>query len=266
MKFSPLLAATCAAAISMTSGATAQELTSTDSIVQVQLLEGWREPDGSHYAGIEIKLAPGWKTYWRAPGDGGIPTHVSWEGSSNLQGAEIHWPRPGVFRAGGMRSVGYDENVVLPVRVNPLTGADIDARLTLTLGVCKDICIPVQLTLDQILPSTGMADVVTINTALQSLPKSTEAALECTLQQTDDGYTLDVTTLLPEIGGLSETTVLELPGQDVWISEPEFERDEDHISSTVRMVNFSEDKDIDLEDLRMTVLTTTSAVELTGCG
>jgi len=97
--------------------------------------------------------------------------------------------------------------------------------------VCKDICIPVQLTLDQILPSTGMADVVTINTALQSL-----------------------------------TTVLELPGQDVWISEPEFERDEDHISSTVRMVNFSEDKDIDLEDLRMTVLTTTSAVELTGCG
>jgi len=121
MKFSPLLAATCAAAISMTSGATAQELTSTDSIVQVQLLEGWREPDGSHYAGIEIKLAPGWKTYWRAPGDGGIPTHVSWEGSSNLQGAEIHWPRPGVFRAGGMRSVGYDENVVLPVPVPILT-------------------------------------------------------------------------------------------------------------------------------------------------
>ncbi len=245
--------------------ASAQVVETTDSIVQVNLLEGWRQADGSHYTGIEIKLAPGWKTYWRAPGDGGVPTRMSWEGSRNLKNAEIHWPRPGIFRESGMRSVGYDETVVLPVHINSEQAGDIDAQLTLTLGVCKDICIPVSVALDQRLPSEGAADVAMINSALDELPEIAEAALDCTLYPTEDGYRLDVATMLPELDGLSETAVVELPGQDVWISEPDFDRDENWIVSTVQMVNFKQDAQIDLEDLRMTVLTTTSAVELTGC-
>ncbi len=265
MKPACLLAATFAVATLPTTSASAQVVETADSIVQVDLLEGWRQEDGSHYAGIEIKLAPGWKTYWRAPGDGGIPTKVSWEGSINLKDAEIHWPRPGIFREGGMRSVGYDENVVLPVHVDPKQAGDIDAHLTLTLGVCKDICIPVKVTLDQLLPSVGAADVATINSAIDEIPKVADAALDCTLYPTEDGYRLDVATMLPALDGLSETAVVELPGQDVWISEPEFDRDENWIVSTVSMVNFAKTNPINLDDLRMTVLTTTSAVELTGC-
>lgn len=260
-----LLAASIAASLLPLTSAFAQELETTDSIVQVRLLEGWREPDGSHYAGIQISLAPGWRTYWRAPGDGGIPTHVSWEGSSNMKDAQIHWPRPGVFRTAGMRSVGYSDNVVLPVHVDPRTAGDIDARLTLTLGVCKDICIPVRLTLDQTLPSEGSAEVTPITAALDMLPQKADASLYCTIHQTDEGYKLDLAAMLPQLDGRGETAVVELPGQDVWISEPDFNRDDDWIISTVRMVDFSKADQIDLANLRMTVLTTTSAVELTGC-
>jgi DsbC/DsbD-like thiol-disulfide interchange protein len=245
--------------------AAAQEYATTDSIVQVELLEGWREPDGSHYAGIQINLAPGWRTYWRAPGDGGIPTRVSWEGSNNLKDAQIHWPRPGVFRSSGMRSVGYDGSVVLPVHVAPETAGDIDAQLTLTLGVCKDVCIPVRVTLDQTLPSEGAANIAMINGALEALPEKADASLSCAIQTTEEGYKLAVSAMLPELDGRGETSVVELPGQDVWISEPVFDRNEDWIISTVRMINFSESDQIDLDALRMTVLTTTSAVELTGC-
>jgi len=259
------LAASLAASLLPLAPASAQEYPSTDSIVQVQLLEGWRDADGSHYAGIKINLAPGWKTYWRAPGDGGIPTHVSWEGSSNLKEAQIHWPRPGVFRTAGLRSVGYDESVVLPVHVDPETSGDIDAQLTLTLGVCKDICIPVRVTLDQTLPSEGAANIAMINGALDTLPEKADASLSCAIHTTDEGYRLSVSAMLPELDGRGETAVVELPGQDVWISEPVFDRDNDKISSTVRMVDFSESDQIDLAALRMTVLTTTSAVELTGC-
>jgi len=260
-----ILAAFVAASLLPLAPAAAQEYASTDSIVQVQLLEGWRDEDGSHYAGIKINLAPGWKTYWRAPGDGGIPTHVSWEGSSNLKNAQIHWPRPGVFRTSGMRSVGYDESVVLPVNVAPETAGDIDAQLTLTLGVCKDICIPVRVTLDQTLPSEGAANIAMINGALDTLPEKADTSLSCAIHTTEEGYRLDVSAMLPKLDGRGETAVVELPGQDVWISEPDFDRDEDWIISTVRMIDLSEGDQIDLDALRMTVLTTTSAVELTGC-
>ena len=84
----------------------AQEYSTTDSVVTVELLDGWRDVDGTHFAGIEITLAPGWKTYWRAPGDGGLPTSLNWSRSSNLQTAKVHWPRPDVFRVAGLRSIG----------------------------------------------------------------------------------------------------------------------------------------------------------------
>ena len=56
------------------------------------LLTGWRLEDGRHAAAIRIRLDPGWKTYWRAPGDGGIPPSFDWQGARNLAGWSVHWP------------------------------------------------------------------------------------------------------------------------------------------------------------------------------
>ena len=61
-------------------GAAQGMATAQDAVEGVALIAGWRQADGSRLAGIEIRLAPGWHTYWRAPGSAGIPPTFDWSG------------------------------------------------------------------------------------------------------------------------------------------------------------------------------------------
>lgn len=257
-------AALCLAAHG-TAPAAAQVVESVDSVVSVTMLDGWREPDGTHIAGIKITLAPGWKTYWRAPGDGGIPTSASWAGSRNLADVRVHWPRPQVFRTFGLRSVGYADQVVLPVHLAPETRGDIDARLSLRLGVCNEICLPVDVALQARLSEGKTEGAAYIKSALADQPRPHDARLSCTLTQRDDEYWLEVVTNLPPPDGLAETSVIELADRRIWVSEPRFMRDDNWVISQVRLVPQSPVAKPDLSTLRMTLLTTTEAVELEGC-
>ncbi len=67
------------------------------------------------FAGIEIRLAPKWKTYWRTPGDTGIPPYFDWSGSENLKSAEVMYPVPGRFQDPTGMTIGYKSQVTLPV-------------------------------------------------------------------------------------------------------------------------------------------------------
>lgn len=101
--------------------------------------------------GIEIKLEPGWKTYWRSPGEGGMPPRFDWGGSANLANVAVAWPAPKRFEIGGLESVGYADHVILPLDV-ALTqpGEPLAVRLSLQYAVCRQICMLVEakLTLD----------------------------------------------------------------------------------------------------------------------
>ncbi|MBA4791984.1 MAG: hypothetical protein H2042_19955 [Rhizobiales bacterium] len=109
--------------------------------------------DGALEAGIEIRLAPGWKTYWRYPGDSGIPPRFDWSGSRNVRAAQVDFPAPRRFSDGASGfSIGYKSGaVILPVRV-ALEAADKPTRIDLSLdfAVCEALCVPAhaQLTLD----------------------------------------------------------------------------------------------------------------------
>jgi suppressor for copper-sensitivity B len=112
--------------------------------------------------GLEFDMAPGWKIYWRSPGDAGYPPAIDWRGSENLAGAEILWPAPRRFSVLGIDTVGYEGKVVLPIAARP---ADPAAPLHLHAAVdfltCREICIPYQaaLTLDGTAPSwSGLID------------------------------------------------------------------------------------------------------------
>jgi len=93
--------------------------------------------------GLEFKLKPGWKIYWRSPGAAGFPPHLDWTGSENLAAATMAWPAPRRFSVLGLDTLGYHDAVVFPLTVRPSTPA---APLKLALKVdyltCKDICIP----------------------------------------------------------------------------------------------------------------------------
>jgi suppressor for copper-sensitivity B len=93
--------------------------------------------------GLQIQLNPGWKTYWRYPGDAGIPPRLDWSGSENLKSADIRWPLPEQFEAYGFSSWGYRREVVFPIDIKlQETGKRLDLKLHLLLGICEDVCIP----------------------------------------------------------------------------------------------------------------------------
>lgn len=101
------------------------------------------ETDGL-WAMVDIKVAPGWKTYWRNPGDAGIPARFDWTGSINLKAAYVSWPAPKRFHDGYAFSIGYGEpGVVLPVRIEPENpDRPVSLSLQLDYAVCERICIP----------------------------------------------------------------------------------------------------------------------------
>jgi len=99
--------------------------------------------DGTLSLGLEISLEPGWKTYWRHPGEAGLPPEIDLSGSTNLAGATIDFPAPRRFVDGGATSIGYSGDVVLPIRLTPEDPAlpvMVDARVH--YGACKELCVP----------------------------------------------------------------------------------------------------------------------------
>jgi len=111
-------------------------------------------------AGIEIKLDPGWHTYWRDPGDSGAPPSFDFSGSENVKSVNVLWPAPERFPDGaGGNSIGYHNHVVLPLHVVAVESEKQTAlRLKLAYDVCSNICIPVESNLVLSLGGDGAED------------------------------------------------------------------------------------------------------------
>ncbi len=108
---------------------------------------------GTINAGLHLKLGEGWKTYWKSPGEVGIPPKVTWDGSENVRDVQLHWPAPIRFRAFGIENFGYQDEVVFPLTVSLDTpGAPIDLKASVAVLVCSDVCVPIEFPLDLSLP------------------------------------------------------------------------------------------------------------------
>jgi DsbC/DsbD-like thiol-disulfide interchange protein len=94
-------------------------------------------------AGVEIRLAPGWHTYWRYPGDSGVPPQFDFKASTNVKEVRAFWPAPQRLSEAGSTSIGYVDDVILPLRVVPLDAAKpVALRLKLAYAVCNKLCVP----------------------------------------------------------------------------------------------------------------------------
>jgi DsbC/DsbD-like thiol-disulfide interchange protein len=114
---------------------------------------------GNWSAGLEIRLADGWKTYWRMPGESGVPPALDWSGSQNLGGLSMEWPAPHRFYDAAGETIGYENQVVFPLRLLPLSdGAPVILDLKLFYAACKDICVPAEAHLVIELPPDGRGD------------------------------------------------------------------------------------------------------------
>src|ERR1051326_3471277 len=127
-------------------------------------------------AGVEMRFAPGWHTYWRYPGASGVPPRFDFTGSENVKTVSVLWPAPVVFADGAAgRSIGYIEHVLFPLRV-VARDASKPALLRLNLGyaICRELCQPAEANLTLALPvrANATAHDATLAAAEARVPRS----------------------------------------------------------------------------------------------
>ncbi len=243
--------------------------TTQDDVLSAGILPGWEMPNGHHMAALQLNLAPGWKTYWRAPGDAGIPPIFDWSGSQNVKSVQIHWPSPSVFHNNGMQTIGYHEALTLPVEVTPIDpGKPIDLRAKIDLGVCDKICMPANVTLSAKLIGSGVGDDA-IRAALKSVPLTAQQAglkaISCKVEPIDDGLRLTASIALAP-RGKNETVAFETGDASVWVGEAQTSRTGNTLTSVTDLVaNNGAPFALDRSGVTVTVLGEGRAVEIAGC-
>ncbi len=239
-------------------------------VLRAELVDGWQTTAGTEMAALHLVLAPGWKTYWRAPGEAGIPPRFDWSGSENLASVAFHWPRPEIFDLNGLRTFGYHDELVLPIELTPRDRArPIRVRVGVDIGVCDDICVPMSLDLSGDLAPRG-ALVAAIRQALADAPEPAAAAglsaARCDAEPIRDGMRLTSRLTLPSVGP-DELAVFELSDQTIWISPADTRRSGAELRATADLVPATAKPfAVNRSDIRITIFGGTGrVVELQGC-
>ena len=265
-----LLAALTALAASLGAASAQFSYEVPDDVVEARVLPGWTTQDGTRMTALHLSLAPGWKTYWRAPGDAGIPALFDWSGSANLAGVRLHWPAPRIFDTYGVRTIGYADELVLPMELRPARpGAPIRLEATIDLGVCEAVCIPTRLEVSADLDGSGGMDPA-IRAALAARPMTAERAgvrgVRCTLSPLPDGLRLDAEIRMPDAGG-AEIALVETGDPAIWVAEPQAARRGDTLHVRTDLVPpRGAPLVVERDALRFTILGSRRAVDIQGCG
>jgi DsbC/DsbD-like thiol-disulfide interchange protein len=191
---------TIAAALAGASAAQAQDASSWDSDdhAAARLIAGslvkTKEPPFVR-AGIELRLDPGWKTYWRDPGDSGVPPTLDFAGSDNVQSVKVLWPAPERFPDGaGGNSIGYVGHIILPLRVTPKSAANASTiRLKLGYAICGTLCVPAEAKLELALSGNGAEETMLERAELRvprrvALGAGDRLAVRSVHRETDGGH------------------------------------------------------------------------------
>lgn len=224
--------------------------------------------DGHQMAGLQMQMAPGWHTYWRAPGDAGIPPSFDWSGSQNVAAVRIHWPRPQAFSTAGTATLGYAGDLVLPLEITPVDASrPVRLKGRIDVGVCEEICVPASFMVDAALPRPGAEDAA-IQTALRRRPltpgEGQVSAVACSLAPGADGLRLTAEMTLPDTGA-PEVVAVETGQPDLYVSPADVVRNGDRLTATVDVIGNGAPVTVMRDALVLTVLGTRRAVEIRGC-
>ena len=234
----------------------------------VRLIEGQADESGALKAALEFRIRPGWKTYWRAPGEVGIPPSFDFSGSENVASIETLWPRPHVFESFGYQTLGYADVLVLPLKVTPVDpNKPVQLNGDLFWGVCADICVPeearVSLPLDGTM-TPGADGLIAAAEAAAPVRLDSKAAA-CRVAGAGDRRTFSARLALDSPPAEPPVVVVEGP-QEAWFGSAETEFRDGALYVTTPVNVYADNIWIDRSRLRLTVLAGPDAVEFRGCG
>jgi DsbC/DsbD-like thiol-disulfide interchange protein len=177
-------------------------------------------------AGVEVRLAGGWKTYWRYPGDSGVPPHFDFVKSENVKSVQVSWPAPERMADADGVIIGYRNKVLVPLRIEPKdANAPVVLRLALDYAICEKVCIPVQAKAELTIKGGGTAEAAIVaaeKTVPQALPLGAHAPLSIKAVRRDDATKpAKVFVDLAAPAGLPVAVFAEGPGQDWALPVPD---------------------------------------------
>lgn len=223
------------------------------------------DPDAASLsAGLHLNLGEGWKTYWRSPGEVGIPPSIDWAGSENVAEVDFLWPRPDRFTAFGIENFGYHDDVVFPLRIAlSEPGAPVRLNADVTLLICSTVCVPQDFVLTLSLPRASGIDAAAaslIATFAEKVPD----------EGTGSGISIESAHLDPGLATLTLTARSEQPfdrpdvfpelGERTTFGKPDIRLGEGGHLLWARLPILS--AAADLPDLRITVTDTDRAASL----
>jgi DsbC/DsbD-like thiol-disulfide interchange protein len=179
--------------------------------VKVRLISSDVVVDGVSLAGIELDMPPDTNTYWRIPGETGIPTELDLSGSSGLGSPTLHWPYPRIDRSRGYLDYAYYGPVVLPIEFEAGKGGEI-LDVVLTLGICSDICVPAtaNLSLPLSFDAPDAAQSIRLDQAMAQTPilwdqpghpfGTVEAGLDGSLHLLSPDPSIDPASVIADVG------------------------------------------------------------------
>ena len=236
----------------------------------VDIIRGWRQSDDIHIAAINIKLEDGWKTYWRVPGIGGIAPILNWDKSKNIKNISQIWPTPNIYNEDGLQTIGYKDELLLPLQIQPIDKKQpIHLSITIDFGICSDVCVPIQTSVEEKLPertSFGKKNILdTLEKTILSGNKSLFKIVKCNIIPIKDGF--EVNAFFEGLTSFDKDTlgVVEYPvKQNGWINQKAslVSGNQLNVHATVynKSIHF-----IDRSDLTLTIFTKNKAFEFGGC-
>jgi DsbC/DsbD-like thiol-disulfide interchange protein len=149
-----------------------------DSHAAIRLISGANQKGADTFrAGIELRMAPGWHTYWRYPGDAGVPPRFDFSGSQNLAAARVSYPAPHLLADEVGHSIGYDRDMIFPVLVTPeQAGKPVKLHVAVDYAICEKLCVPAKGSAELTLTPGASANDKALAKAEAQVPRPASAA------------------------------------------------------------------------------------------
>lgn len=224
--------------------------------------------------GVELELAEGWKTYWRNPGDsGGVPPNFDWKASENLKHAEVRYPAPSRLDDKSGDAIGYKKHVVFPIVIAAGDPAKpIQIKLALEYGICLDICVPAEATLELVVPADakGLAPHAGVAEAVARVPRlerergaGDPKVVRKAATLTGEKPTLELEVEFP--GGVAGADVFVDGPEGVYVPQPKRVGDAvgKVVAFRVALDSGVDPKDLAGKELRLTMVSAAGASEAT---